>query len=86
MVELLRNSSTDSKMQLLGPAPAPLSRLKGRFRYHLLIKTTDLKGAGEGIEKVLPDLEKFRLALCRGKKLSKEDLNIIIDVDPVSLL
>ena len=27
------------KLEVLGPAPAPLSRLRGRYRYQLLLKS-----------------------------------------------
>ncbi|GAF87099.1 unnamed protein product, partial [marine sediment metagenome] len=30
-----------SGVELLGPAPSPLSRLRGRYRYQLLVKSHD---------------------------------------------
>ena len=33
----------DGAVQILGPAPAPLARLRGRYHYRLLLKSTDRK-------------------------------------------
>lgn len=59
---------------VLGPAPAPVSRIKGRYRRHLLIKCPDsgsvrrlLREAGE---------------LLRGPA----GVKVVVDVDPVSML
>lgn len=31
----------DARLTVLGPAPAPLERIRGRFRYHLLVKAAE---------------------------------------------
>ena len=35
---LARTAPVDDRLTVLGPAPAPLSRLRGQFRYRLLVK------------------------------------------------
>ena len=30
----------DDRLQVLGPAPAPMSKLKGQYRYRILVKAT----------------------------------------------
>ncbi|MFZ4125662.1 MAG: replication restart helicase PriA [Rickettsiales bacterium] len=35
---LIRIAPADARIKVLGPAPAPLSRLKGHYRYRLLVK------------------------------------------------
>jgi primosomal protein N' (replication factor Y) len=35
---LLKTAPEDPRLTILGPAPAPLSRLKGQYRYRLLVK------------------------------------------------
>jgi primosomal protein N' (replication factor Y) len=35
---LARSAPDDKRLEVLGPAPAPLSRLRGQYRYRLLIK------------------------------------------------
>ena len=64
------------EMRVMGPAPAPVPRLKNEFRYQLLLKSTDRKLLNE-------TLHKLRRA-CVEKKWGARAL--VIDVDPVSLL
>lgn len=65
-----------NRMEILGPAPAPLFKLRGRFRWQMLIKAPSaailrglLSRANENLFKCLP--RKARLS---------------IDVDPINLL
>lgn len=37
-IALARTAPADLRIKVLGPAPAPLSRLKGQYRYRLLVK------------------------------------------------
>jgi primosomal protein N' (replication factor Y) len=62
---------------ILGPAPAPIERLKNRYRMHLLVKSPSAK--------ILSYLARELLPL---KKLSsgKNSVRIAIDIDPVELL
>jgi primosomal protein N' (replication factor Y) (superfamily II helicase) len=66
--------------QLLGPAPAPLSRLKDEFRYHLIIKYDRRQDPlGEKIRREILRIEqKLSRSRLRGVKVS-------IDVDPTDL-
>ncbi len=58
---------------VLGPAPAPLTRLRGEHRVQLFLKGTSRKAMREGLQ----------LALSRLAKMSKA---IAVDVDPLSML
>ncbi|MDA3899267.1 MAG: primosomal protein N' [Spirochaetes bacterium] len=60
-------------VQVLGPAPAPFTRLGGNFRYHIIVKIK----AGVCIREHLLQLV---------KKFKKPDLYLEIDIDPVDLL
>lgn len=60
--------------EILGPAPAPIAKLKDRHRWHVLIKGTGAR--------TLHDLAKRLGGLLRGSK----GLDVVLDVDPVSLL
>ena len=40
---LLFGAGADGDIAVLGPAPCPLSRLKNKYRWHLLLKTTDME-------------------------------------------
>jgi primosomal protein N' (replication factor Y) len=60
-------------LRVLGPAPAPLGKLRGEYRAQLLIKGTNRKKIREALQAVLasrPDLQR----------------RMVVDVDPISVL
>lgn len=59
---------------LLGPAPAPISKIKGYWRYHLIIMTQD----PDGVKSIL----RSNRRLTNGGR----GVKIIIDIDPMWLL
>lgn len=61
--------------ELLGPVPAPVSKVKGYFRWQILIKGRNIKS--------LNDLLKKWQASCRYASLP---LGIMLDIEPVSML
>jgi primosomal protein N' (replication factor Y) len=63
-------------LKVLGPAEAPVPKLKREFRYQLLIKAASRKRLNE----TLREVQKF----AREKKWSPTAL--VIDVDPLTLL
>jgi len=65
------------EIQVLGPAEAPLSKLKGKYRWQILIKS---KGT-ELLHYFLKEVE----GLSR-KMLKKSGVNLIMDVDPYQML
>ncbi len=63
------------RIEVLGPAPAPLARLRGRFRFQLLLKSADydaLLGAGRLLASEIARLP--------------SGLRAALDVDPLSML
>jgi primosomal protein N' (replication factor Y) len=71
LAERLRNG--DSELRVLGPAPAPLGKLRGEYRAQVLIKGVSRKRMREAVLSVMaarPDLAR----------------RTIVDVDPVSML
>jgi len=64
-------------LQLLGPAPMPLSRLKGQFRWHLTLLSAS---AGVLAQELLGVMERAEKARPRGR------VRIQVDMDPVSML
>jgi primosomal protein N' (replication factor Y) len=84
--EILRPALVPGEGEVLGPAPAPLSRLKGKYRYHLTIKTSRLEGIAEKLAESLTAYESFRNSYCRGAQIAREDISMAVDVDPVTLL
>ena len=60
-------------LRVLGPAPAPLGRLRGEYRAQLLIKGTNRKKIRDALQSALssrPDLQR----------------RAVVDVDPLSIL
>lgn len=59
--------------RVLGPAPAPLARLRNRYRYHVLLRSVDRSALRPGL-----------LAVARAA--FDRRIRVAIDVDPVSML
>jgi primosomal protein N' (replication factor Y) len=72
----LRDAGRDSSVRVLGPAPAPLARLKGEHRFQILIKARRRKSAREALDQ----------AMERCMALGHNPRSISIEVDPVSLM
>jgi len=60
----------------MGPAPAPVLRVKSEYRYQILLKTAGRKRLSE----VLGEVRRFAAAQKWGPA------NLAIDVDPMTLL
>ena len=83
--ELKRNSSSDaaprrgamSIVEILGPAPAPLSKIEGKFRWHFLLRSNSV----ERISQLLKHLtDEPPLAI------KSNAIECVIDIDPTSIL
>ena len=64
------------EVKILGPAAAPLARLKREYRFHFLLKSSRRAALNQLLTKCL--------VFCREKEMP--DRAILIDVDPVNLL
>jgi primosomal protein N' (replication factor Y) len=71
---MVKNAPQDEKINVFGPAPAPIYMLRGAYRYRFLIKTE---------RKILP--QSFIKAWLATLKIP-HTIKIHIDVDPVSFL
>jgi primosomal protein N' (replication factor Y) len=63
-------------VRVLGPAVAPLSRLKTEFRYHFVLKSASRKRLNEVLRAMLAHAAEEKIP--RG--------NMVVDVDALSLL
>jgi primosomal protein N' (replication factor Y) len=73
VVERLRQAEAEGGFRVLGPAPAPLGRLRGEYRAQILVKGTNRKRMREALMAVLaerPDLAR----------------RTVVDIDPLSVL
>ncbi|MDH4223129.1 MAG: primosomal protein N' [candidate division Zixibacteria bacterium] len=62
--------------QILGPAPAPLVRIKDHYRYQILIKTKDVRVITKKIDLVFE----------KGKDKIYSGVRISVEVDPVEIM
>ena len=73
LVQRLRAGAEQAGLRVLGPAPAPLGRLRGEYRTQVLLKGSHRRKMREALQGAMatrPDLER----------------RVIVDVDPVSVL
>jgi len=72
----IRSCMRGKDVTLLGPAPAPISRVRGQYRFHLLLLSEHR--------------EKIRALAIEGKKAVEESngrkCRVLVDVDPVNLM
>ncbi|MBI3248140.1 MAG: primosomal protein N' [Deltaproteobacteria bacterium] len=69
--------SARQTLAILGPAPAPIERIKGRIRWQVLIKGVDRLALHESVRKMQEDLEVHGYS---------PQLRIVVDVDPYNML
>jgi len=75
LAEALRSQWSGAGCSVLGPAPAPLPRLRGRYRHQLLLKGNDPAAVQSA----------SRQAAEAARRLGRE-LHVVVDVDPVNML
>lgn len=69
--------SRQQRISILGPSPAALTKLRNKYRYQILLKSSHSLYMRKFVKE---QLELFR------KTTQLKDLQIIVDVDPVNLL
>jgi primosomal protein N' (replication factor Y) len=75
-IEAFFESQKMPEIKILGPAAAPLARLKREYRFHFLLKSSRRAALHQILSKCL--------AFCAEKEIP--DHAILMDVDPVNLL
>jgi len=75
--ETVTESSNKISHIALGPAPAAYEKLRGRWRWHILVKC-DSASYISGLA--------AKIRTCKSELIGKNDLRIAIDVDPVEML
>ncbi|MER3425055.1 MAG: primosomal protein N' [Nitrospiraceae bacterium] len=77
-----RDSAEDSEESgadiiVLGPVPASVARIRGRYRWQILVKSASLEAARRTVRRTLDDLE---------GKHGRSGLKYHVDVDPVAMI
>ncbi len=67
------DSSVREKVEVIGPAEAPIARIKGRYRWHLLLKGKDIKTLHTLVGNILA-------------KTLEDGIDIKVDADPVNFM
>lgn len=81
MKKILETELEGMGATVLGPAPAPLSRIRGQYRWHALVKCGDLSKVGSGIRKAVAVFHDYARTFP-----PEAEVRVTVDVDPVSLL
>jgi primosomal protein N' (replication factor Y) len=77
VLSLLREHSATRIVELTGPAPCPIDRIRGRWRWHFLLRSTSAAALGNVCTRMQTH---YRV------KPGSAELRLILDRDPVSLL
>ncbi|MCB0390187.1 MAG: primosomal protein N' [Bdellovibrionales bacterium] len=76
MLQSLKNHRTlYNEIKVLGPAPAPMTKLRNKYRYHILVKSPNAQTLQALLNELAPDF---------GKGLSSVKLQI--DIDPYNMM
>jgi primosomal protein N' (replication factor Y) len=73
----LANASTPEGIRVLGPAPAPIERIKQRYRWQVMIKSRELKPMRAAISAMRAEV---------GPSAERDGIFLAIDIDPVRML
>ncbi|MGH7257727.1 MAG: hypothetical protein ACREIM_05065, partial [Nitrospiraceae bacterium] len=69
--------TTPEPVTVLGPTPAPVSRLRQRHYWHVLVKSRRQEDMRKVVQATLSDMEQLS---------RRGDLKLTVDVDPISML
>ncbi len=68
--------SLGAEVRILGPAPPPIPKLRGKYRFHLLLQSTESGKLGETIRRAT---DSFTI-------VEKDEVQYVVDIDPVDML
>jgi primosomal protein N' (replication factor Y) len=64
------------EVRILGPAPPPITRLRGKYRFHILLQSTNANQLGETI----------RVGTDQFKVPDNSEIQFVVDIDPIDML
>ncbi len=74
-LEAARNT-LGAEVRILGPAPPPFAKLRGKYRFHILLQSPQPGPLGETIRRACAN---FAIP-------EKDDIQYVVDIDPVDML
>ena len=60
-------------VEIRGPVPAPLAKIRNKFRWHFLLRSEDVEALRELIQ-------------CAVTETSPTNIDLVVDIDPISVL
>jgi len=73
----LGKTATPEGIRVLGPAPAPIERIKQRYRWQVMIKSRELKPMRAALAGMRAEVDAIA---------ERDDIYLAIDIDPVRML
>jgi primosomal protein N' (replication factor Y) len=73
----LAKASPPEEIRVLGPAPAPIERIKQRYRWQVMVKSRELKPMRAALAAMRAEVAPAAL---------RDDIYLAIDIDPVRML
>ncbi len=73
--QLIERFPVFTEIEVLGPAAAPIAKLRNQFRYHILLKSAQHKMLNQFIRKIVGN-----------SKWVPSQTKVIVDIDPLNLL
>jgi primosomal protein N' (replication factor Y) len=70
-------SATVEGLRVLGPAPAPIERIKQRYRWQVMVKSRELKPMRAALVAMRAEV---------GPRAERDSVYLAIDIDPVRML
>jgi len=74
---LLKERPYGGEIEILGPSPAPLAKLKGKYRYHMLIRGKRANPLHRFVEELAEEMN---------RRWGRAGIGLSIDVDPISVM
>jgi len=81
VARFLWQANSSRRFNILGPAPAPLFKIRNLYRYHVLIKQDKTQDAGAMFLRKL-----LKEGLYKNPKMKKWPVKVHIDMDPLEIL
>jgi primosomal protein N' (replication factor Y) len=66
-----------AELRVLGPAPAPIERIKRRYRWQVLVKSRQLRTMRSVLARMRAEI---------GPYADRQQVSLAIDIDPVRML
>ena len=64
------------EVRILGPAPPPITRLRGKYRFHILLQSINASHLGETIRR---GTDQFKVP-------DQSEIQFVVDIDPIDML